>query len=466
MRQAILFINSLLIVWFIFFQNKNYRSSLKWILLFLAIPLFSFIIYFFVGMGIKVDRKRYEKINQRIEKLFITDKHNMKCVNEDLKQVLQLNETLGGSDLTFYNDVYYYTDGEEYYSLLLKELNLAKKSIDIEMYIFKNDTFGQTLMTLLLKKAKEGVKIKIVYDPNGCFNHQFNWMKKFKHENIIIVKFYPFFFQIRNFNYRNHRKIIIIDNRISYVGGFNFGNEYISLDDKVSPFRDTQIKIVGEGVKSLKRQFMMDFYYAYSFVKKNFDIDFDIRDFSNNKVNKIIPLQIISTSYLIRENIKRAKMKIISLAKKSIYIQTPYFILDLEMMEILKMQLLSGVEINIMIPLKYDQKIPFSATLSYVKELHNLGANIYLYEGFIHAKTLIVDDYYLIVGSSNFDIRSFSSNLESDAFIYSYNEVERYRNIFNIDRCNSIIFDENIEQRYFSSFKLGKKVVKFISSIL
>ena len=176
----------------------------------------------------------------------------------------------------------------------------------------------------------------------------------------------------------------------------------------------------------IQRQFYIDFYYAYSLSFPLVNIDIDKEDFQCKITHKLLPLQIISSSYSIRENIKRSRIKMLNLAKKEVYIQSPYFILDPLMNETLKLLLFSKVKVNIMIPLKYDQKIPFCATLANVRELYNLGARIYLYDGFIHSKVLIVDELYLVVGSSNFDIRSFSLNLEADALIYSKNEVYRY----------------------------------------
>jgi cardiolipin synthase len=177
-------------------------------------------------------------------------------------------------------------------------------------------------------------------------------------------------------------------------------------------------------------------------------------------------MQFISTSYFVRENVKRSKLKLLSYAKKEVYIQTPYLILDVVMMEQIKLLLLSGVKVNIMIPLKYDKKIPYCASLACARELYNLGAKIYLYEGFIHSKVIIVDDFYLVVGSSNLDVRSFSLNLETDCFIYSYNEVSRYKNIYNIDILNSIEYSPYIEEKLFKSFKIGKRIYRLISSLM
>ena len=465
-KIIIYLINLLLVIWFIFYQNKNYRSSIKWLLFFLLIPLFSFVVYYFVGMGIKVNKRIYLNVEKRVNNLIQINKQHMKCTNIDLEKIIKVNKELNGSEITYHNDIKYYLDGNSYFSDLLFYLNEAKRSIHIEMYIFRDDEFGRTIMDLLIKKAHQGVKVKIIFDPNGNFKNQRNFFKKYLHKNMEIIKHSPFYYQIRNFNYRNHRKIIIIDGKIAFLGGFNFGLEYLSNDAKVDPFRDTQIKIIGESVLDLQKRFLIDFYYAKSLFSLVVNIDIDKEDIKVNKVDKLLPMQIVSTSYFIRENIKRSKLALLSMAKKEVYIQTPYFIIDPIMMEQLKLLLIAKVKVNIMVPLKYDQKIPFCATLSYVRELYNLGAKVYLYEGFIHSKTIIVDDYFLMVGSSNFDIRSFSLNLETDAYIYSYNEVSRYKKIFNIDIIHSLEYTYLIEEKLFSSFKIGKRIFRLISSLM
>ena len=465
-KLLIYLINSLLILWFIFYQNKDYRNSIKWLLFFLLIPLFSFVIYYFLGQGIKVNKKKYLIVEQRINNIFSLKSDNKKCTNYSLGKLINTNISLKASQITFYNDIYYFLDGDSYYSSLINDIKIAKSSIHIEIYIFRDDDFGETIMDILLQKASEGIKVKLLYDPNGNLLNKRGFLKKYKHQNLKIVKYYPNYYQIRNYNYRNHRKIIVIDGKIAYLGGFNFGVEYLSEDDKVSPFRVTQMIIKGEGVYELQRQFLIDFYYAYSLIHPLVDIDVNSSDITLHKEKKKVPMQFISTSYFVRENVKRSKLKLLSYAKKEVYIQTPYLILDVVMMEQIKLLLLSGVKVNIMIPLKYDKKIPYCASLACARELYNLGAKIYLYEGFIHSKVIIVDDFYLVVGSSNLDVRSFSLNLETDCFIYSYNEVSRYKNIYNIDVLNSIEYSPYIEEKLFKSFKIGKRIYRLISSLM
>lgn len=461
-------INFLLIIWFIIFENKNYRSSFKWILIFLLFPLIGFIIYLFIGRGMYINKKRYLEVEEKVDRLinYSLKKYSFSPNQQDLSLFLSCVKKLNGDILTYYNNVYYFANGNEYFSSLLFDIENAKYSINIEMYIFRSDDFSSLILDLLLKKANQGIKVKILYDPNGNLTNKFVFERKYKNKNLIFVKQNNILFQILNFNYRNHRKIIVIDGKISYFGGFNIGEEYLSKDNKVNPFRDTMIKVIGEEVLRIQRRFLIDFYYAYSQKHLFYKIDINDEDLIFEKVDKFLPLQLVSTSFFIRENIKRMKLKIMSSSKKEILIQTPYLILDQIMMDTLKMMALSNIKIKIMIPFKYDQKIPFYSTLGNAKELYNIGCEIYFYKGFIHSKSLIVDDYFLSLGSSNFDIRSFSLNMESDIFFYSYDEVSRFKNIFNQDLLSCIRYSPYVEEKYFAKFKKGKKLASLISSLM
>lgn len=467
-KTIVLSINFLLIVWFLFYQNKNYRASVKWLLLFLLFPIVSFLIYYFIGMGIKVDKKRYKTIEKRVDQAILpfTASSTYKCNHAEILRVLDIGEKMEASPLTHFNDVRYYNEGEAYYSALMKAIEKAESSVHIEIYILRSDDFGTRLMDLLLKKAEEGVRVKILFDPNGNLFNKKNWLKPYSHRRLKIVRQYAGLHRIRNFNYRNHRKIVVIDGKKAFIGGFNFGSEYLSQEEKTSPFRDTQTEIVGESVLYLQRRFLIDFYYAYSFRHPVVDFDVEKADFETEKCEKQLAIQVISTSYFVRENIKRMKLSFLSAARKEVYIQTPYLILDPLMMEEMKLLLLAKVELNLMIPLKYDKRIPYCATLSCARELYELGAKVYLYEGFIHSKTMIVDDYLFSVGSSNFDIRSCSLNLETDAILYSYNEAERYKNVFRTDILSSVEYSPFIEEKMFSSFRLGKRVYRLISALM
>lgn len=465
-KNTIQLINLLLIIWFVFYQNKNYRIQLKWLLLFLLMPLFSFILYYFLGMGMKVNKKKYQNVKTRVNHLFENNNFKIDSKNELKDQSIKLNSSLGGNNLTSYNNIIFLCDGEKYFNSLFYDISKANSSIFIEMYIFKDDRLGNELLDLLVKKADESVKVKILYDPNGNIKNRKCFFKKCKHRNIQVVKFNNFYYSLRNFNYRNHKKIIIIDGKIAYLGGFNIGIEYLSLNKSLAPFRDTQVRLIGEVVNDILKEFLIDFYYAYSLTKHYFTIDINKNDLTRCFVNNICHIQLMNSSFEIRENIKRGKLYLLTLAKKEVYIQTPYFILDEQICEQLKLLILSGVNVHIMIPLKYDQLIPFSASLWTVRELYSLGAKVYLYEGFIHAKTLIVDELALVLGSANFDIRSFSLNLESDLFIYEHKEVVRYIEVFKNDINHSLVYSIQLEEILYKYMKFGKRIFRLLSSIL
>ena len=459
-------INFLLILWFVFYQNKNYRISLKWLLLFLLIPLFSFVLYFFLGKGISINKKKYLQVKERVNRLFKEDNLKLKVNDQELDKQVKLNVKLDGYNLTYYNKIDYFCSGEKYFSTLFFDILQAKSSIHIQMYIIRDDKLKDELMELLLKKAKDGVKIKILYENIGNLKNKKNFLSKYKHENIKIVKFNPFLYSLRNVNYRNHKKLVIIDGRIGYIGGFNIGEEYLSLNPRLSPFRDSVIRVYGESVCQLQKAFLIDFYYASSLFKPFFSIDVNKQDITCYYANNHCPMQLMTSSFEIRENLKRSKLNLLHLAKEEVYIQTPYFILDPLVSEEIKLLLLKGVKVKIMVPLKYDQLIPYSVSLWTLRELYSLGAVIYLYNGFIHAKSLVIDEFALVIGSSNFDIRSNSLNLESDMFIYSKEEIEEYKKIFNKDIKDSLEYSIQLEESLYKYLKFGKRFFRLLSSIL
>lgn len=466
LKNTIQLINLLLIIWFVFYQNKNYRIQLKWLLLFLLMPLFSFVLYFFLGMGIKMNKKKYQEVRKRVNHLFETKPLKYQNENQSIEKIVKLNTSLGGEELSKYNKIDFLCDGNSYFNSLFYDISKAKYSIFIEMYIFRDDRLGKELLDLLIRKANENIKVKILYEPNGNLKNRKGFFSKCKHKNIQVVKYNSFLYSLRNFNYRNHKKIIIIDGKVAYLGGFNIGEEYLSLNKHISPFRDTGVRLIGEIVNDILKEFLIDFYYAYYLINPNFYIDVKKDDLTKRYVNNNCLMQLMSSSYNIRENIRRSKLFLLTSAKKEVYIQSPYFIIDERMNEELKLLILSGVVVHIMIPLKYDQLIPFSASLWGVRELYSLGAKIYLYEGFIHAKSLIIDDLALVIGSANFDIRSFSLNLESDLFIYEQKEVLKYKEIYKEDIKHSLVYSIQLEEILYKHMKLGKRIFRLLSSIL
>ena len=280
------------------------------------------------------------------------------------------------------------------------------------------------MLELLAMKAKEGVQVKLIYDRLGCIKTRLKDFQMLKEAGGEVLPFLPSLFRTCfHFNYRYHRKLVVIDGQIAYTGGINVGDDYLSKYSHITPWRDSAIRLIGESVSIMQLRFLCDWYFLYKqdvhnekpfFVEDIFDIHEKPLEVINN-----MGVQILSsgpdseTSY-----IKESYIKMIMSAKKYIYIETPYLVPDETFLTVLRMACLSGIDVRIMLPKKPDKPYVYGITLSYAEELLKAGAKVYLREGFLHAKSIVIDDFVTNIGSCNIDIRSFVLDYELNAIIY------------------------------------------------
>jgi cardiolipin synthase len=420
-------INTLLVIALIFLERKDPTATLTWVLVFYIAPLVGF--FFYILLSQNFSRKKLFKLKVIEEKIYGAYIEQQK--NKYSKGQLIINDTniQPYTDLIkmnlFSNDSYYsqdneitiYTNGNDKFDAVKKSIIEANDHIHMLYYIFQNDELGKEILDLLAAKAKEGVQVRLLVDSVGGRSLNNSVLKLLKDAG---GKFELFFrspipkIDLR-INYRNHRKIIVVDGRIGYVGGINVGDEYLGKDPSFGYWRDTHLKIEGSAVRDLQARFMLDWRNAskdnLSFKYRYFP---DISGIGNSGV------QIMSSGpdspY---ERIKQNYIKMINMAKKSIYIQSPYFVPDASIMEALKIAALSEIDVRIMIPNKPDHPFIYWATYCNSAELLDYGVKIYTYEnGFLHSKTMVVDGMISSVGTANFDVRSFKLNFEVNAIIY------------------------------------------------
>lgn len=339
--------------------------------------------------------------------------------------MILLNEKNSSSLLTLKNDCKLYTDAHQKFDDLFTDIKNAKKSIHIAYFIYKTkDQVGQELLQLLTEKAKEGVQVKLIYDRLGCLKTRIKDFEPLKEAGGQVLPFLPSLFRTWfHFNYRYHRKIVVIDGKIAYTGGINVGDDYLSKHPHIRPWRDSAIRLVGESVAIMQLRFLCDWYFLYKQDKTNqqpfFIEDIFDKSMTSSTIENDMGIQILSsgpdseTSY-----IKESYIKMIMSAKKYIYIETPYFVPDDTFLTVLRMACLSGIDVRIMLPQKPDKPYVYGITLSYAEELLKAGAKIYLREGFLHAKSIVIDDFVTNIGSCNIDIRSFVLDYELNALIY------------------------------------------------
>lgn len=310
------------------------------------------------------------------------------------------------------------------------------------------------------------MKVRVLYDELGSRQLTKGFFKAFREAGGEAEAFFPSKLRFINLrlNYRNHRKLAIIDGNIGYVGGFNVGDEYLGLNSRFGYWRDTHLRIQGEAVYAMQVRFILDWNQA----SHHNDITYESNLFPKINSPGNVGIQIVTSGPDSRyEHIKNGYIKMISSAKKSIHIQTPYFIPDASLLDALRIAALSGVEVHLMIPDKPDHPFVYWATLSYIGEMLGTGANVYLYNnGFIHAKTIIIDEKISSVGTANIDVRSFKLNFEVNAFLYDEHISKQLTHIFHQDlRVSSqLTVKQYLERSRWIKFK--ESISRLLSPIL
>ena len=442
-------------------EKKNPLYTIFWIFLLYLLPYIGFFIYLFFGLTFK--KKRVANKIYKIKKLkSIKNVHGSD--KEELRRwkgLITYLEMSTDNYITSNNDIQVYFAGEEFFSDLKKEIANAKKFINMEYFIFQFDGIGKEIADLLIKKAKEGVEVNLIIDGVNLANQKLS--RYFKNTGVHLYLFFRTYIPIFNIriNYRDHRKVTIIDNRVAFVGGMNIGDEYLGKG-KIGYWRDTSVKIYGDIVSTFEKEF----YFSMSIVKNKFLKDEKTSNEISLKYEEEdnVYMQVISSgpNYefpAIRDNY----IKLIQEARKSVFIQTPYFVPDDLLLDTLKSAVLSGIDVKIMIPNKADHPFIYWINQYYVAELLRLGANIYRYEnGFIHSKTILVDEEVVSVGTCNFDYRSFYLNFEINLNIYNKDVA----NSFKIQYYKDIAISKKLTFADFKKRSIFTKVKESVFRLL
>lgn len=437
-----LLLNIILAVFVVFLERRDPGSTWAWLLVLFFVPVAGFILYLIFGQNLSRKKLFQWKDSNKIGIMEITKNqiellqtgefpfHDTKTIQyKDLIYMLLVNDR---SILTQDNKVEIFSDGKDKFQSLLQDLDKAKDHIHMEYYIIRNDKLGNELLQMLVKKAKEGIDVKVLYDAMGSRRLPKRFFRPLLEAGGKVSAFFPALIPHLNLqvNFRNHRKLVIIDGESGYIGGFNIGDEYLGLNKKFGYWRDTHLKISGKAVFSMQTRFILDWNQASSA-----KIRYEDRLFPEIGAKGDTDVQLVSSGPDSEwEQIKYGILKLISSAKKYIYIQTPYFIPDASVLDAIKIAALSGVDVRLMIPNKPDHAFVYWATYSNVGELLKTGAKVYIYDnGFIHAKTIIADGKIATVGTANIDVRSFKLNFEVNAFLYDRALVQQLVDIFHED---------------------------------
>ena len=456
----IIYVNLRLSVVIVFFQRRDPKAVWTWLLALYFIPGFGILLYLLFGQDFHKskmfriknleDKMRYSVESQE-EMLRSFNHENLEDpLVRDYGDLIMYNLKTSGCVMTVYNELEIFTDGEAKFEDLRRSLRQARHFIHIQYYIIKNDELFDSIVPILIDRVRNGVEVRILYDGmGGRFMPQKRW-EQLEKAGVKVGVFFPALLGRLNLriNYRNHRKIVVIDGNIGYVGGFNIGREYISRDPKFGYWRDTHLRITGDAVVSLQIRFALDWNYATHenlFTNMAYFEPQDRADLvraMQTGEKRLLAIQIVASGPdTLDRQIRNNYLELFHKARKNIYIQTPYFVPDDTILSALKIAARSGVDVRLMIPCKPDHPFVYWATYSYAGDLLQAGARCYVYDnGFLHAKGVMVDGRVSCYGTANMDIRSFELNFEVNATIYDEEVTRELEEIFRNDlyHCREI----------------------------
>ena len=432
-------------------DNRQPAKTMAWVLVIGFIPVVGVVFYLFFGVNHRKERiisqGQMDELTKRSMLSFV-EQHNFR-VPERQKPLVDLfvNHNLS---LPFrVSQVDIMTHGYAFFPELLRDIAAATHHIHINMYIIEDDALGRLVADGLMAKARQGVKVRLIYDDVGCWRVSSRFFEQMREAGIEVAPFLPVRFPsfTSKVNYRNHRKIIVIDGRVGYIGGMNIARRYVSAQ-----WRDTMLRVQGGVVYALQRAFLVDWYFVdHSLITDRIYYppvsEESVLDAQRPTINVQRPMpiaQVVTSGPIARyPEIMQGFVRIILAARRYIYIETPYFLPNEPILFALKTAALAGVDVRLMCPLSSDARFIDWASRSYLREIYDAGARVYLYKpGFLHSKLLISDDSLVSCGSVNVDFRSLENNFEANVFIYDEGTALRLKKVFLDDQSQAVLLSE------------------------
>lgn len=463
--QMLYIVTALGVIVLIVTENRNPVKTLSWVLVLLFFPLIGLIIYYFFGEDGRKQRiishRMFRKLNSETFQYQDTNQYTLFPKEHDA--LAHLLQNLDNSQVYSDSKVTFYSDGKSKMEALFEEIEKATSSIHVQYYVFMDDEIGCQLRDLLVKKSKEGVKVRLLYDDVGSWKAKRSFFKEMSNEGVEVQAFLKVAFRSLTYrvNYRNHRKILVVDGKVGFVGGMNIADRYVK-GVSFGIWRDSHIKVEGKAVAGLQTSFIIDWHYARKEMLTD-DIYYpELESIGDNMIQ-------FATSGPIGQykSIHMGVIHAIYNAKDYIYIQTPYFIPTDNLNTALQSAAKRGVDVRIMIPRKSDTTFVNVATRSFLQDMLDAGVSIYMFEpGFLHSKMLIIDHSLTITGSANMDVRSFEHNFEISAFIYCEETAQKANCIFEKDLQMCTLLDAESWINRSKKDKLKESFVRLFSPLL
>ena len=448
-------------------DNRQPAKTMAWMLVLTFIPMLGIILYFFFGQTTRKERKIWQYSMDQLTKHSMLEFVEQKRLHlpHEYRELINLFMNQNWVLPFKNNETEIYISGYEFFPSLLMEIGKAEHHIHLDTFIISCDPLGQIVADALINKARQGVEVRIIYDDVGSWKTKNRFFDRMRAEGIEIYAFMPVHFPIftSKVNYRNHRKICVIDGEVGFIGGMNIANRYVKGIKKLA-WRDTHVKITGAAVYGLQRAFLVDWF----FVSRELITDHVYYPVSKVAENDSLIQIVTSSPTSLWPEIEQGYVRVLASAKRYVYMETPYFLPTDPILFAMRTAALSGVDVRLMVPYETDTKIVEWASRTYVLATVKAGVKVYLYKaGFNHSKLLVADDSMATIGSTNVDFRSFENDFEANAFFYDKEIALQVKAIFLRDQEESVALEDvrNLTHRSFLQ-RLWESIIRLLSPLL
>ena len=458
-------------------DNRQPVKTMAWAMVIYFVPVVGLVLYLFFGLNTRreklISQRSLDQLTRR-SMLGFVDQTDMQ-VPERYKQMVELfvNEN---SSLPFKNNkVELFTNGYSFFLSLIADIGRARHHIHVDVYIFENDALGRLVRDVLIDKARQGVEVRVIYDDVGSWSTDSEFFEQMRDAGVEVSPFLPVRFPqfAGKVNYRNHRKIFVIDGEVGYVGGYNIATRYVKGRDGMS-WRDTMVRLTGNGVYGIQCTFLIDWYFVDRTMISSRDYypplsSAPAKGCISQVVNSCISQVVNSSPSSPYPSIMHGYVRALIEAQRYVYIQTPYFMPTESVLVAMKTAAIGGVDVRLMVPRKGDAHVVAWASRTYLREIMEAGVKVYMYSGgFLHSKILVADDSMATCGSTNVDFRSFENNFESNVFFYDADTAVRFRKMFEVDITSSVLLNSLPPERLQSSFfsRLWESITRLLAPVM
>ena len=456
----------------ILMDNRQPAKAMAWILVLTFMPVVGIVLYIFFGQNTRKERLISQQSLDHLTKrsmLEFAEQRNLTLPSEHQTLIqLFINQSFA---LPFRdNEVDIYTNGHDFFLALLHAIGKARHHIHIDTYIIEDDPLGRLVADALIDRAREGIEVRLIYDDVGCWRVPSAFFERMRQAGIEVRSFMPVHFPAftSKINYRNHRKLVVIDGRDAFVGGMNIAMRYVKGTPQrkrpVVPWRDTHLHVIGGAVNAVQRAFLVDWY----FVDRTLISGKKYYDSTPSPNNNCLAQLVTSHPTSPWPDIMQGYVRILLEAKHYVYMETPYFLPTEPILFAMRTAAIAGVDVRLMVPRHVDSKLVEWASRSYVMETLEAGVKVLVYTaGFNHTKLLVSDDSLSTCGSTNIDFRSFENNFESNIFFYDRDVALRFKQVFADDERSCITIDElNESVRSPFLMRLWESLVRLLAPLL